>query len=321
MHSRLFNAAVVAVSLMCIGTSQGTPHAAAVVSLALRDDGLLDNLVDATPTSAGESTTAADEGQVTTTAAAVEPTTTAAADDSSSAQAEPTTSEEAQPTTTENAASTTDAAADPTSTDAAAVPSTTSSSAVPETTSEASVTDGAGATSTANEGPSSTETGKEKETGTTTAKPVVSTTFATITMTNSDGTKETTTSAKLTTSTPSTQDGSSSDDEGGMSPSTRKVVIGVVVGIGGAIIAGALAVVAWRIRSRKRAGEEADGLMGMGGMGYTGGYASVGDKAEDGLHSRSASHSAGRSLNSPSPFQATLEEHHQPGHVNASSNF
>lgn len=94
-----------------------------------------------------------------------------------------------------------------------------------------------------------------------------------------------------------------------MSTKTRNTVIGVVVGVGGAIVLGALGLVAWRIWGRKKHSEENDGLMAYD-MSATGGM----EKSERGS-------SAGGAHTQRSPFQSTLENYHQPGQVTASSNF
>ena len=83
-----------------------------------------------------------------------------------------------------------------------------------------------------------------------------------------------------------------------MSPQTRNVVIGVVVGVGGAIILGGLGFVAWRIWGRKKT-VESDNLMD-----YPSGTAEKPD--------------TGNSVG-PSPFQSTLESYHVP--VNQARNF
>lgn len=94
-----------------------------------------------------------------------------------------------------------------------------------------------------------------------------------------------------------------------MSTKTRNTVIGVVVGVGGAIVLGALGLVAWRIWGRKKHSEENDGLMAYD-MSATGGM----EKSERGS-------SAGGAHTQRTPFQSTLENYHQPGQVTASSNF
>ncbi len=90
-----------------------------------------------------------------------------------------------------------------------------------------------------------------------------------------------------------------------MSTKTRNTVIGVVVGVGGAIILGALGLVAWRVWGRKKQNDEADGLMD-----YNMNLAQQ-EKPEHG----------GSPPPQRTPFQSTLENYHQPTHVNASSNF
>jgi hypothetical protein len=94
-----------------------------------------------------------------------------------------------------------------------------------------------------------------------------------------------------------------------MTPQTRNTVIGVVVGIGGAVILVGIALVAWRIWGRKRANaDERDGLME-----YNGGYTA----AEKSDHTGSSPGvGSGRS-----PFQSTLESYHAPTQVNQASNF
>jgi hypothetical protein len=86
-----------------------------------------------------------------------------------------------------------------------------------------------------------------------------------------------------------------------MSPQTRNTVIGVVVGVGGAIILGGLALVAWRIWGRKKHQEESDGLMD---------YGSTAEKPE-----------SGGSMTGRTPFQSTLESYHAPTQVNTAANF
>lgn len=90
-----------------------------------------------------------------------------------------------------------------------------------------------------------------------------------------------------------------------MSAKTKSTVIGVVVGVGGAIVLAGLFVVAWRIWGRKKNEDESDGLMGF--------------------RSGSAGHekpNSGTGNGPANPFQSTLENYHNPArNVNASSNF
>lgn len=52
--------------------------------------------------------------------------------------------------------------------------------------------------------------------------------------------------------------GGNGSSSNGLSSSTKAIIGGVVGGIGGAIVLGALAVVAWRLWGRKGAGKEED---------------------------------------------------------------
>lgn len=117
--------------------------------------------------------------------------------------------------------------------------------------------------------------------------------------------KVSTTGFATVTSAASLNTGSSSSSSSGMSDNTKKIIGGVVGGVGGAIVLGALAVVAWRIWGRKknRAEDDDDYL--------------AGSNAHQPLN--------GEKLNSSSPndmFNRTLESHHTPGgRVNAAANF
>lgn len=90
-----------------------------------------------------------------------------------------------------------------------------------------------------------------------------------------------------------------------MSTKTKNTIIGVVVGIGGALLLGALAIVAWRIWGRDKPQEENDGLVGT----------QFGSARHEKIEGAPGSASA-------NPFQSTLENYHNPAkQVNASSNF
>ncbi|TGZ80421.1 hypothetical protein EX30DRAFT_341650 [Ascodesmis nigricans] len=106
---------------------------------------------------------------------------------------------------------------------------------------------------------------------------------------------------------PTGKDGLSGDNDGGSSggldSKQKSIVIGVVVGVGGAILLGALAVVVFRVRKKRNNPLDADDYM---------------NGRRDGSP-LSSSRKEGSELGS-SPFQATLDQYHrQP--VNASSNF
>ncbi|MCJ1232227.1 mucin 12, cell surface associated [Varicellaria rhodocarpa] len=96
-----------------------------------------------------------------------------------------------------------------------------------------------------------------------------------------------------------TKDGSGSS---GLQTSQKRIIIGVVVGIGGALILGGLGLVAWRVwGKRHNSGEDDDDLMS----------------------SRSgAGHGKSSSMAENSPFRSTLDQYHNPtGQVNTASNF
>ncbi|KAG5983449.1 hypothetical protein E4U54_006240 [Claviceps lovelessii] len=140
-----------------------------------------------------------------------------------------------------------------------------------------------------------------------TATPVVSTRIEVVTSTLSDGSKAIVTSIIKTTSTPviNHDDGETT----GMTTKTRNTVIGLVVGIGGAVVVGALGLVAWRIWGRKRHDEEHDVLMNYD---MSTSPAPPAEKSERGGSAGGAQRT---------PFQSTLENYHQPNKVNASFNF
>lgn len=109
-----------------------------------------------------------------------------------------------------------------------------------------------------------------------------------------------------TTSTPAAQPSLNSDKSSGssgVSSSDKKIIIGVVVGVGGAIILGVLGVVFWRIHKKRsdQYGDE-DDLMGGTAVG-----AGPREKAPS---------PAGNT-----PFRNTLDQYHNTGPVNAASNF
>ncbi|KZL83620.1 cell wall protein [Colletotrichum incanum] len=229
-------------------------------------------------------------------------TTTSAAQTTTSAAAETTTTTAAPATTTTAGVATTSSTAAPAPTTSANAPSTTApvDSAAP-TTSRSSATSAAGD----NDESTTSRSSAASTAPATTAQPVTSTIRTIITTTNSAGQATSFTSESTVTHTPGLNDASSSNSSSGMSTQTRNTVIGVVVGVGGAIVLGALGFVAWRIWGKKKQAEENDGLME-----YNNQYGNEA-KAEVG-----SAQGAGRT-----PFQSTLESYHAPNQVNASSNF
>jgi len=118
----------------------------------------------------------------------------------------------------------------------------------------------------------------------------------------SSGLVPVTTSSKSTsTGTPSLNGSSGSSGSSGLSSSSKKTIIGVVVGIGGAILVGALAVVAWRIWGRNKKGEDEDDIYGN--------PPGSSDEAKT------------SSISGQSPFKTTLDQYHNPAPVNTASNF
>lgn len=144
----------------------------------------------------------------------------------------------------------------------------------------------------------------------TTPEPTTITSIVIIQSTAADGEIHSVTSAATIVSTPTLNAGDNEGGGGGMSTQTRNTVIGVVGGVGGAIVLGALAFVAWRIWGRKRKHEENDGLMDY----HTAGTSAFNSEPKPDATSQSTAPSR-------SPFQTTLEDYHRPGQVNASSNF
>lgn len=155
--------------------------------------------------------------------------------------------------------------------------------------------------------PSKTSSEDDETTSSSSSEATPETITTVITTTNSEGAPTTLETAVLTTKTPGLN-ANNGGGSSGMSTGTRNTIIGVVVGVGGAIILGALALVAWRIWGRKKHAEESDNLMTYGG-----GYG--------GMEKSDAGSSAGASSANRNPFQQTLETYHAPTQVNPSANF
>jgi hypothetical protein len=145
----------------------------------------------------------------------------------------------------------------------------------------------------------------------TTTRRVVTTVFSTITSGRDVGRVSTIVSTSTAIETPlvpvnptGSAQGNSSSGEG-IKTSTRNTIIGVVVGVGGALLIGGLAIFAWRLKKRRGTNPvDEDDLMRREGSPLAGGR-----------EMRTASPEE-------SPFKATLDQYHKPpGTVNASSNF
>lgn len=114
----------------------------------------------------------------------------------------------------------------------------------------------------------------------------------------------TTTSAPATSKSPSLN-GNTVSSSSGISEADKKIIIGVVVGVGGAIVLGVLGVVIWRIHKKRNEqyNQDDDDLMGGTAVG-------------SGKREMAAS-----PAHSGTPFKSTLDQYHNPGPVNAASNF
>ncbi|KAL8938844.1 MAG: hypothetical protein Q9211_003010 [Gyalolechia sp. 1 TL-2023] len=111
------------------------------------------------------------------------------------------------------------------------------------------------------------------------------------------------TSSATSTSSPSLDTGENGSTKSGLDSSQKRIIIGVVVGIGGAILLGGLAVVAWRIWGRNgRSNDDDNDLMGS--------------------HPGSSGHEKRSSISGQSPFRSTLDQYHNHGGPpNTASNF
>lgn len=106
-----------------------------------------------------------------------------------------------------------------------------------------------------------------------------------------------------TTDTPGLNASKDNGGSSGLSNSQEKIVIGVVVGVGGAIILGAVGVVFWRLRRRRRAQHDEDADL-MSGTAVGSGTREMAPSPASGT-----------------PFRSTLDQYHNPGPVNPASNF
>ncbi|KAI1258502.1 hypothetical protein F5Y18DRAFT_345747 [Xylariaceae sp. FL1019] len=260
-------------------------------------------------------------------------TTTSSAADPTTSSSDPTTSSEAPTTTTES--TTTESTDSSTSTTDEPTTSTTdeptSSTPPPTTTTSTSTTDGGDGgdtgltttTTSATEGQTPTtaattttdgqtsqtsQAGQTTETKTsTTAKPYTTSTTIVFTSTDSEGHTFTSSTLSQVVQTPGLSGSGSSSKNTGLSPKEKSTVIGVTVGVGGAIVLAALGVLFWRLRSKKRSNEEQEELVSYG-EGFGG----------PGAAEKTTEPSPGASR---SPFQSTLESYHAPSSTNAASNF
>ncbi|TGJ85665.1 hypothetical protein E0Z10_g3090 [Xylaria hypoxylon] len=263
-------------------------------SSGVEDDDLVttSNDTSAPSTSSDASTTSDAE-----TTSSAPPTTSS--DEPSSTSDQITTSDTPTPTTT------------PTTSNSP--PSTTSSNTGPITSTPTSdSTTSASSTASGDGDDSNTETSEDtKSTKSTILTPVTKT--STVFYTSTDGSGQTVVGSSesvVVFSTPgfSGSDGSNNSNPG-VTPAQRNIIIGVTVGVGGAIILAAAGILFWRLRNKRRNQDENEELISYGaGFGGPG----TAEKSE-----ASGPSAAG----TRSPFQSTLETYHAPTQTNAASNF
>ncbi|KAI1427313.1 hypothetical protein F5Y12DRAFT_712371 [Xylaria sp. FL1777] len=236
----------------------------------------------------------------------VPPTTSDSPTTNASETSSSTTSSESSSTTDQSTTSDTSTpTVTPTSTPGSS--STTTSNSVPSTTPPTSQPTSSPSSTTSGDGTSKTS-GDTKSTQSTTAAPVTKTSTVFYTSTDNSGQTHVGSSEAVVVSTPgfSGSDGSK-DMNGGITPTQRNIIIGVTVGVGGAIILAAGGILFWRLRNKRRSQEENEELISYGaGFGGPG----TAEKTEG------TGPAAARS-----PFQSTLETYHAPTQTNAASNF
>src|SRR5579862_7932273 len=103
-------------------------------------------------------------------------------------------------------------------------------------------------------------------------------------------------SVTTSTSFPGISSSAESSGSSGLSSEQKKIIIGVVVGVGGFVILVGMALVAWRVWGRKKQPLEDD----------------------DRVHTATPDARTGPG---GSPFKSTLDQYHNPGTVNTASNF
>ena len=114
------------------------------------------------------------------------------------------------------------------------------------------------------------------------------------------------TSGPDSTAVPGLNKGNGDSGSSGLSDDQKKIVIGVVVGVGGAIVIGSVIAVFWRISSRRRKAAQNDDVTDL----------MSGTAVGTGAREKAPSPGAGGT-----PFRSTLDQYHNPGPVNAASNF
>ncbi|KAI0101257.1 hypothetical protein F4814DRAFT_432781 [Daldinia grandis] len=317
MHStRLIHLMMAALSVTAVtGVAWLDNQHAGAGQLAVRAEGV-DDLISIGPDLDADSTTDAPAADPTTSSDEAADDSTTSAPPAETTSDVPTTSDEPTPTpTTSDKSTPTPTTADdttPTTTEGTTVvttpPPNTTRTTSPSTAPTPSETSSNG-NGNGNSGGSDDNTSDDTtEVPRTTPPPITSTFITVITSTDAAGQTYTSSSSSVIVSTPSpVADTSGGNKESGMSPGVRNTIIGVCVGVGGAIVLAAAGVLFWRLRNNKRSHEENEELVSYGdGFGGPG----TAEKSEP------SGSTAGRS-----PFQSTLESYHAPTQTNAASNF
>ncbi|EEA27482.1 hypothetical protein EYB25_001522 [Talaromyces marneffei] len=270
MRSSLFLAGIYVLAATVSGTAEPEKRD----GLSSLGDILSPTLAATAPSTSEPTTTAPEPATHTTAATSADPTTSA----------EPTKSSSSSSSTT----STTSSSKTSSSTSTLEPPSTTTDPAAAKTT-------------TTSDPPSTTSAAPSSETDTTITR---TTTIGGVATTETSTSSASSTSS-TGTSSPSFSSGSSGASSG-LSKSAKNTIIGVVVGVGGAIILAGVAFVAWRVwgRNKHDPDNDEDDLMSAG--------TAVGSNLRE---------KAPSPASSGTPFRSTLDQYHNPGPVNAASNF
>jgi hypothetical protein len=209
-------------------------------------------------------------------------------------------------TTSESSKAPSTTAPPPSSTTPTTKPTTTPPSTTTPSTTPTPTSDGPKPTTSQDQPTPTPSTTSDKPTPTTTTQKLTPTTkIVTMTYTTRVNNQDavvtaTTSSVEMVTPTSLSSNGDSNSGGGGLSTSQKNIVIGVVVGVGGAIILGGLAIFLWRLRAKRneKLVDEAD-LISQPPMAVP----------------------PGANANS-NMFQNNLDQYHKPpGQVNMSSNF
>ncbi|ERS99576.1 cell wall protein [Sporothrix schenckii 1099-18] len=240
-------------------------------------------------------------------------------DASTKPSAQPSAQVSSTPGTTSSAPSPSPTTSSPTPTKS--TPSPTDKTSTPPTTSSTPTTSKDTPTPSPTNSPTDKTTSSPTDKTTTppdsttsTTQPVSTSTFVT-TFTEADGSTTAVTSETTTVPTGSLSSSGSGSKASGMSTSTRNIIIGVVVGVGGAIVLVVIGLVALRIHRRKQAAKDSGNGLNDYDPNY--GNAPVGAlEKPDNTTGAAAAGAPGRS-----PFQSTLESYHTPTQVNTASNF